>query len=474
MSEEAARPPLPLLWALAPIAALITAIVGGMIAFGFGSDPLLVALLFSAIVATLVARRQGKGWDAVQAATGRLFAEAMPAILVLLSIGALLGSWMFSGTIPLMVVLGIDLINPQWMALTAFFATMLMSVISGTSWGSAGTIGVALMGAAEAMGIPLAPVAGAVVSGAYFGDKLSPLSDMTNISALGAGADLYKHIRHMMPTSLPPALFAAIAYALLATGSNASVAGDPAGIIRGELDQLFNLGLWAALPLAIAILGIALRYPPAPVIIASAIAALLVGIFAQGFHASGAIRAFVAGFDLATIAPDVAASERITNLLNRGGLLSMAPTLVFILAAFLLAAGMEVSGALDTLLSRLLAAVRGGAGLVVATMVAGATMIGMTSHGGVTSLVVGGMFRRSYADHHLAPENLSRAIEDSVTVTEPLMPWTVSALFMASTLGVATLTYLPWAIFCWLGPVFGLLMALRYRLTGKGLKPLST
>jgi NhaC family Na+:H+ antiporter len=148
----------------------------------------------------------------------------------------------------------------------------------------------------------------------------------------------------------------------------------------------------------------------------------------------------------------------------------MAPTLVYILAAFLLAAGMEVSGALDALLSRLLRAVRGAFGLVAATMAAGATMVGMTSHGGVTSLVVGGLFRPSYAERDLAPENLSRALADSVTVTEPLMPWTVSALFMASTLGVATLAYAPWAVFCWLGPVFGLLMAARYRLTGNGLK----
>lgn len=468
--EQTERAPLPLLLALAPIAALFLGVVASAAVFGFGGEPLLLALLFAAAVAAGIARMRGHGWAEVQAAAGRLLAEALPAVLILLSIGALLGSWMFAGTIPLLVVLGIDLISPQWMALTAFLATAVMSVVSGTSWGSAGTIGVALMGAAEAMGLPLAPIAGAVVSGAYFGDKLSPISDMTNITAIGAGAELYAHIRHMLPTSLPPALLALAAFALLAPGA-ALTGANPADAIRAELVGLFAPGLWAALPLAVAIGGIALRWPPAPVIVGSALVALVIGVTVNGFPATAAVHAFVAGFTLDQVAPGAAVSEQLTGLVERGGLYAMAPTLVFILAAFLLAAGMEVSGALDTLLARLLGAVRGAFGLVAATMAAGATMVGMTSHGGVTSLVVGGLFRPSYAERDLAPENLGRALADSVTITEPLMPWTVSGLFMASTLGVATLAYAPWAVFCWLGPVFGLLTALRHRLTGKGLKP---
>ena len=469
-TDTETRAPLPLGLALLPIATLFAGIAGGAAAFGFGGESLLLALLLAAAVAAGLAKLRGHGWGEVQAAAGRLFADALPAILILLSIGALLGSWMFAGTIPLLVVLGIDLVSPQWMALTAFLATALMSVVSGTSWGSAGTIGVATMGAAEAMGLPLAPVAGAVVSGAYFGDKLSPISDMTNITAIGAGAELYAHIRHMMATSLPPALIALAVYALLVPG--APLAGaNPAEATRAELVALFAPGWWAVLPLFVALVGIAMRWPPAPVIVGSAVVALVVGVTVNGFPAAAAVHAFVGGFALEQVAPGFAASEQFAGLVERGGLNAMAPTLVFILAAFLLAAGMEVSGALDALLARLLAAVRGAFGLVAATMAAGATMVGITSHGGVTALVVGGLFRPSYAERDLAPENLSRALADSVTVTEPLMPWTVSALFMASTLGVATLAYAPWAVFCWLGPVFGLLMAARHRFTGKGLKP---
>ncbi|MEZ5894154.1 MAG: Na+/H+ antiporter NhaC family protein [Parvularculaceae bacterium] len=213
--QNAETRPLPLALALIPLLTLFGAIIAGVITLGFSSDLLLVSILAAAASGGAIAVHQGKTWTDIQAEAGRRIAEALPAILILLSIGALLGSWMFSGTIPLMVALGVDLIHPNFMALTAFAATALMSTISGTSWGSAGTIGVALMGAASAMGLPLAPVAGAVVSGAYFGDKLSPLSDMTNIAAIGAGAKLYDHVRHMLWTNLPPAVIAMLVYAMI-------------------------------------------------------------------------------------------------------------------------------------------------------------------------------------------------------------------------------------------------------------------
>ena len=472
MSDQTFRP-MPLWLALLPVIALLGAVGFGAATVGASGDFLLLAMLFAALVAGLVAKSRGAGWDAIQEETGKLVAEALPVILILLSIGILIGSWMFAGTIPLMVVLGIDLVNPHFMALTAFVATSVMSLVSGTSWGSAGTIGVALMGAAEAMGIPLAPVAGAVVSGAYLGDKLSPLSDMTNIAAIGAGAELYAHIRHMLWTSVPPAAIALAVYALAGAFGHAQ-GGNGMGdalATRDQLEQLFVLGPLPVFPLLIAVIGIVMRYPPALVILISAVTALCIGVAWQGHELASAIATFVGGFDAETIAT-APLDGRISNLLNRGGLVSMAPTLLMVFAAFLLAAAMRVSGALDRLLEAMLARVESAFGLVAATMAAGATMVGVTSHGGVTSLVVGGLFRPAYADQGLAPENLSRALEDSVTVTEPLMPWTVSGLFMATTLGVATLDLAPWALFCWLCPVVSLFLAALYTRTGRGLKPL--
>lgn len=461
--------------AILPIAALLAAITVGVLTLGFSGDILLISILFAALAAGLVCRKRSVGWDAIQAETGRQIAEALPALLILLSIGALLGSWMFSGTIPLMVMLGIDLIDPRFMALTAFIATAGMSLISGTSWGSAGTIGVAMMGAAAAMGVPLAPVAGAVVSGAYLGDKLSPLSDMTNITAIAANAELYSHIRHMLWTSIGPAAAAIIVFAI--AGLTLDVGGDAqmASVLatKAALAAIFAGGIWPAVPLLVAVFGIALRYPAALVIMASAVIALVIGVAVQGFPTAVAVSTIINGFDVAQVssaAPDGA----ITNLLNRGGLFSMAPTLVFIIAAFLLAAAMRVSGALDRLLSALMSRVRSAFGLVAATMAAGMTMVGITSHGGVTALIVGGLFRPSYAERGLAPENLSRSLADSITVTEPLMPWTVSGLFMATTLGVATVDLAPWAVFCWLCPAASLVLAALYSASGRGLKPLAS
>ena len=456
------RPPLSLGLSLLPIIALFGAIGISMATVGTGGGALLLSILFAATIAGLVARKAGAGWQEIQQETGRQIADALPAILILLTIGALIGSWMFSGTIPMMVVLGIDLIDPRFMVLTAFVATAVMSLISGTSWGSAGTIGVALMGAAQAMGLPLAPVAGAVVSGAYFGDKLSPLSDMTNIAAIGAGADLYDHIRCMLWTSLPAAAIAVVTFAGLGLAgvSSGTLASSDAALIKSELVGVFDLGPLAALPLLVALVGIALRKPPALVILASSVLALIVGIFGQGFSFVGAVASFVDGFSAAANLTGAEFTPSVENLLNRGGLISMSGTLLFIIAAFLLAAGMKVSGAIDRLLNALLDLVQSVVSLVAATMAAGAIMVAMTSHGGVTALIVGGLFRRPFAERNLEPQYLSRTIEDSVTVTEPLMPWTVSGVFMASTLGVPTLALAPWAVFCWLGPVTSLAAAL--------------
>lgn len=473
IAPETSRP-LPLFLALAPIVALVATLLGGVLTLGFTGELLFTTMLFATAVAGAIGLTRGKSWDDIQAETGRRLAEALPAILILLSIGGLLSAWMFSGTIPLMVALGIDLINPQFMVLTAFLATALMSTISGTSWGAAATIGVALMGAAEAMGLPLAPVAGAIVSGAYFGDKLSPISDMSIVAAIGAKADLYTHVRHMLDTSLPPTLIALAAY--VAVGFSSSAVGGEAMTnavaVKGELDALFDLGIAPAIPLAIAIVGIGMRGSPTLVIVLSSICALVVGVAVQGFSVAAALTTFVNGFDIGAMHSATVPSEAAENLLNRGGIFSMAETMLFIVAAFLFAGALEVCGALETLLRAMLSMVRSAFGLVAATLAAGTVMVAMTSNGTVTSLIVGNLFRQSYADRGLAPENLSRAIEDSVAVVEPLMPWTVSALFMAGTLGVSTVDYFPWAIFCSLGPVFSLIFAAAYEFTGLGLKKL--
>jgi NhaC family Na+:H+ antiporter len=241
-----------------------------------------------------------------------------------------------------------------------------------------------------------------------------------------------------------------------------------------ELDDIYALNALALLPLAVVIGGIVLRRPPALTLAASSVLALVLGVAVQGFSVADALVAAVRGFDvgmIATLGLDPAStSELFVKLLARGGLYSMTDTLLVILAAFLLAGALDVSGALDKIIAALLAAVRSTFGLIAATMGSGALLISLTSHGGVTALIVGELFQKAYAERRLAPENLSRSLEDSVTIVEPLLPWTVSAVFMATTLGVPTVEYLPWAAFCFGGPVFSLLYAATFDRTGFGIK----
>lgn len=457
------------------ITMLVLLFAGGYFA-EIGTELLVLVMLSAATVASISAIRVGRNFDDIQQSTGEKLGAVLPMLLILLTIGMLIGTWMISGTIPLMVYYGIQLVSPQYLVLTAFLATAMMSLFTGTSWGSAGTIGVALMSMAAAMGAPLAPTVGAVISGAYFGDKMSPLSDTTNISAIGAGADLYDHVRHMLYTAVPSFIVAVIVYSIFGSYSPAAdgaLSGNAARLLR-EIESTFQLNWLALLPPVIVVIGIVKKYPAVLVMAASCVIAMALGIALQGFTFGDAINAAVNGFDgkmLVSVGGDPSAiSENFGKLLNRGGLFSMVNNLLLIIAAFLLAGAMDVSGALDNIIHSLLSYAKSTFGLIAATMASGGVMIAITSHGGVTALIVGGLFQKAYAERGFAPENLSRSLEDSVTITEPLMPWTVSAIFMAGTVGVSTLEYLPWATFCYTGTLFSLLLAAGYNFTKFGLK----
>jgi len=330
---------------------------------------------------------------------------------------------------------------------------------------------------AAALDAPLGATAGAIVSGAYFGDKMSPLSDSTNICAIGADAPLYAHIRHMLYTALPSFVIALAVYALAARLTPVAPGGLPetARVLLSDLDTVFNLHWLTLLPPAVVLWSIMRSTPAALAITLSSLAGIAIGVVLQGFGIQDAVSAAVAGFRSEMIAGVDAdtLSPAFTTLVQRGGLYSMATTLIVVISAFLLAGAMDVAGALDLLIRRMLDAVRSVFGLIAATMAAGATMIGLTSHGGVTALVIGGLFQQAYRERGLDTVNLSRSLEDSVTITEPLMPWTVSAVFMATTLGVPTVVYAPWAVFCYCGPFFSLLIAGLYRYTHVGVREAS-
>ena len=341
------------------ITMLMLLFAGGYFA-EIGTELLVLVMLSAATVASISAIRVGRNFDDIQQSTGEKLGAVLPMLLILLTIGMLIGTWMISGTIPLMVYYGIQLVSPQYLVLTAFLATAMMSLFTGTSWGSAGTIGVALMSMAAAMGAPLAPTAGAVISGAYFGDKMSPLSDTTNISAIGAGADLYDHVRHMLYTAVPSFIVAVIVYSIFGSytpAADGALSGTAARLLR-EIESTFQLSWLVLLPPVIVVIGIIKKYPAVLVMAASCVVAMVLSIALQGFAFGDVLNAAVNGFSsklLISVGGDPSAiSENFGKLLNRGGLFSMVNNLLLIIAAFLLAGAMDVSGALDKIIHSLL------------------------------------------------------------------------------------------------------------------------
>ncbi|MDY3665456.1 Na+/H+ antiporter NhaC [Schaalia hyovaginalis] len=441
-----------------PVLTLILLLGGGYILAELPVEPLLIA---SAVVAGLLAWRLGYSWDEIMGSVADKIAKTMPAILILISVGMLIGTWMAGGTIPMLIYYGLKIIAPQYIALVALVVTAIVSLCTGTSWGSAGTVGVAFMGVAVGMDANLAMVAGAVVSGAYFGDKLSPLSDTTNIASMATGVNLFTHIRHLLWTTLPSFLVAALVYLLFGIGAHGGEVPEKVGTILATLDSAFSWNPLLLLPVLIVLGGSMWKKPTIPVILVSSAVAMFNAIVFQGVSFKDTVVCAVNGFNVEMIGKSgfdpSAVIEDVTRLLNRGGMNSMMSVLLICFCAITFAGVVSVSGSLDVLISTLLKPVKGAFGLIAATIITGLATIGITSNGQVSLLIPGEMLREEYVKRGLDPKNLSRTIEDSATLWEPILPWTSAGAYMAGTLGVATLSYMPWAVCNWIAIGFALL-----------------
>jgi NhaC family Na+:H+ antiporter len=286
-----------------------------------------------------VAVHRGARWHDIETATAQQVARVLPALLILLAIGLLIGTWMVSGTMPYLVAWGVRLVDPRWLALAAFLSCALMSTVTGTSWGSAGTLGVAMMGTATALGAPLPVVAGAVISGAYFGDKMSPLSDTTIVAAVAAETDVYAHIRAMVQTAGPSFLVAALVFALAGRGSGADVGAGDGPALADELARAFRLHPALLLPPLAVLVAIVRRVPSAVAIALSSLVAAVVALVVQGAAVSTVVDAAVAGVRVDMVMPSgdgAAVSDGFRRLVERGGMRAMTPTLLVVFAAFLL------------------------------------------------------------------------------------------------------------------------------------------
>lgn len=452
--------------ALIPVVAMFVILGVGYGLLGLKTEPL---ILIAAIIAACFALRLGYNWKEMQEAIVDKISSAMPAMLILWSVGLLVGGMMFCGAVPMIIYYGIQIVNPKFMLVTSFLGAALLSVVTGTSWGSAGTIGVAMMGIAGGLGVSLPATAGAVVSGAYFGDKLSPLSDTTNLAPMSAGSDLYEHIVHMLYTTIPATVIALVAYLIMGLNSSAAaVTSETAEIMKTQLSSMFNFNPIILLPMLLVVIGSFAKWPTLPTMAASGFLGIILGVFVQGFSLQDGMAALVGGFNVSMTSFTGEAAPEIIKLLNRGGVESMMGTSILVFAAMCFAGIVSVSGILDKVLELLLAKVKSTAGLVFSTIAACLTVALTTGNSYLTILVPGQLFKDAYKKMGLAAKNLSRTLEDSGTVLVPLVPWSAAGAYMTATLGVPTLSYLPYAILCYTG----IIMAVVCAVTGFGIAKL--
>lgn len=460
--------------ALVPVVFLVGLLSASVYLYGDGSSggPNQIALILAAAVGLVIGVRNGYAWKTLERGIVHGISLATGALLILLIVGALIGTWILSGTVPTMIYYGLRVLTPGVFFPAACIICCVVSLATGSSWTTAGTVGVALIGVATAQNLNLGLAAGAIISGAYFGDKMSPLSDTTNLAPAMAGTDLFTHIRHMVWTTMPSIVIAVVLFGAVGVFAGSPSETQAIGAILRDLETQFVVGWHLLLP-AVLVLALVIRRMPAfPALL---IGALTGAVFAIVFQPAAVVRfvgatdlphgfvlvkgAWTALFDGYTSASGNAALD---DLLSRGGMSSMLSTVWLIMSAMMFGAVMETTQMLQKIAATILGAVRGTGSLIAATL---GTSIGMNiiaSDQYIAIVLPGRMFHAEYVRRGLHPKNLSRSLEDAGTLTSPLVPWNTCGAFMAQTLGVATFVYLPYCFFNLLNPV----IAAIYGFTG--------
>jgi NhaC family Na+:H+ antiporter len=480
MSKNPERP-IPLWLAVVPLLFLITMLASSVVLFGDNASygPNQIALMLAAGTAAVIGLYLGFPWKDMEDAMVKGITLALKACLILLAVGSLIGSWMLAGTAPTVIYFGLSILDPSWFYPAALIICALVALSIGSSWTTAGTIGLALIGISQIMGMSMPITAGAIISGAYFGDKMSPLSDTTNLAPAMVGVDLFVHIRHMMWTTGPSFLIAFVLFFLI--GWNGEAGEVQSGTIEKAfelLDATYNITWLTLLPLALLFFMAVRKVSALPTIAVGALAGCVVALIwqpglVQNFGATEGIEGWKAsvralflvladGFQVET------GAEGLDDLLSRGGMSSMLNTVWLILSAMIFGGVMERTGLLNRIVDSLLKGVKGTASLITTTVL---TCIGMNVIAAdqfIAIVLPGRMYRAEFKRRGLASKNLSRTLEDAGTMTSVLVPWNTCGAFMAATLGVPTLAYAPYAFVNLLNPV----IAIVYGITNFKIVPI--
>jgi Na+:H+ antiporter, NhaC family len=455
--------------ALIPLVFLIILLILNIKVFGTdglsGSNQI-VLILSSAVAAIVAIFRLGFHWETLQDGIVKSISSAMSSILILFLIGALAGTWMISGIVPAMIYYGLQVLNPTIFLFAACFVSGIVSISTGSSWTTVATVGVALLGIGKALGFEEGIIAGAIISGAYFGDKMSPLSDTTNLAPAMAGTDLFTHIRYMAKTTIPSITITMILFIIIGFNYETSGSVDDVKSISSVILERFNITGWVFIVPAVVLVLIIRKVAAIPALLAGT---LLGGVFALIFQpdiirliagegGSFSYQAFKAVMMSLYGEVSVVTSNDIVNeLLVTRGMSGMLNTIWLIICAMVFGGIMEVSGMLQVLAQAVISKVHSVGSLIASTAATCVFFNVTTSDQYLAILVPGRMYADVYRKRGLKPENLSRTLEDSGTVTSVLVPWNTCGATQASVLGVATLVYAPFCFFNIISPIMTIL-----------------
>jgi len=410
-----------------------------------------IPLICASAVAAAVAIFHKHRWKEIQEGMVHGITLAMGAILILMIVGTMIGTWIQGGIVPSMIYYGLKSLSPGIFLVATLIICSIVSLGTGSSWSTAGTVGVALIGVGKGLGIPVAMVAGAIISGAYFGDKMSPLSDTTNLASAVAGTDLFSHIRHMVYTTAPGYILCIILYALLGTRvSGGSLETQNIETILSTLKSNFFIHPILLLPPFLVIVMVVMKIPPLPALLGGTVLGGMFAMLTQSRSLADIILSAKSGYVSET------GVKMVDDLLTRGGLDYMMNTVALIICALSFGGIMERTGMLEVLAKSLLKRVKSTGSLVATTIFSCIGMNAIASDQFIAIVIPGRMYKNAFESRGLHPKNLSRCLEDSGTLSSPLIPWNSCGAYMWATLGVNPLLYLPYAFLNLANPIVSL------------------
>lgn len=421
-----------------------------------------IPLIFSGIIAAVMAGTVlGMSWEGIQKGLTAVIVTALPAILILMVVGLLIGVWIVSGVVPIMIFYGLKILDPGYFLLATCVICAIISLATGSSWSTAATVGLAMMGVGQALAIPPGMTAGAVISGAYFGDKLSPLSDTTNLAPAVAGTQLFTHIRHMLYTTVPALIIALIIFTVIGiVRPTAGMVETPEYLMMlSTLSETFNLNPLLLVAPALVLFLVWKQTPALPsLVMGVVVGAVLFLVFQwdQRLGFAGNMDLLVSSLYIGYVS--LTGVPLVDDLLTRGGLISMMDTIALIMVALAFGGIMEASGMLARLAQAILSLARSAGSLVAVTTFSCLGMNILASDQYLAVIVPGRMYRSAYLKRGLHPKNLSRALEASATVTSPLIPWNTCGAYMSTVLGVSAFAYLPYAFLNLAAPVISMFL----------------